>query len=372
MLPSGHFSQILTHAIQKQKNVKLIVYTDLNKKNLHIKNCGKIKTVWPRTALFIYKILNEIMKDKPDVVHIQQEFNMYGSIKTAALFPFLVLGLRLLGLRVVVTIHAAVFKKQVNESFIRLFTAKKTRLITPFTLKLFFDYIYRSISLFATVVILHTELMKTMLVEDWGVNLKKVRVIPTGIPQKRKYNGKTEPYFLYLGYMVRRNGLQYVLNGFAKFSKNNPKYRLVLAGGVIKGQEYAFEEIKDYVKKLNLSSRVEMRGFVEEKEQDNLYKKAYAVVIPAKVSMGSSGRLYHAQSFGKCVLCSNIGHFREDIFHMKDGILVDNLQWDKAFALTAGKPQLVQMIERNVWLKAKEKSTTYVAKRHLEVYKANE
>lgn len=368
MLPSGHFSQILTHALNIQKNVELVVYTDTDRKNLAIKGCGTIKPVWPRTALFIYTILKEVMRDRPDVVHIQQEFNMYGSIKTAVLFPFLILGLRLLGLRVAVTIHAAVFKHQVTPSFIHLFTAKESPLITPFTLTLFFSYIYRSISLFANVVICHTELMKTMLTKDWGVDIKKVRVIPTGIPQKRRYLGPKEPYFLYLGYMVRRNGLPYVIDGFAKLVRSYPTYRLVLAGGVIKGQEYAFEEIKEYIKKRGIKSRVEIRGFVEQKEQDELYKKAYAVVIPAKVSMGSSGRLYHAQSFGKCILTSNVGHFREDIRHMEDGILVDHDKWHTEFERIVKNPSLVKKIEDNVWKKAKTKSAGAIAKMHVEVY----
>lgn len=369
MLPSGHFSQILTHGLQQQKKLDLVVYTDTDKKNLSIKGSGTIKNVWPRTAFFIYKILKEIVKDRPDAVHIQQEFNMYGSIKTAVLFPFLVLALRILGLRVIVTIHAAVFKKQVNKSFISLFTAKKSKVITPLTLRLFFNYIYRSISLFSNEIICHTELMKTMLVEDWGVDPKKINVIPTGIPTKRRYKGKTETYFLYLGYMVRRNGLPYVLSGFASFVKKHPKYRLVLAGGVIKGQEYAFQEIKNFIRKKKIERNVVIRGFVEQKEQDDLYKKAYAVVIPAKVSMGSSGRLYHAQSFGKCILTSKVGHFKEDISHMKDGLLVNNSKWSEAFELVASNPELVKEIEQNVWNRAREKSAYQIAKRHVEVYK---
>jgi len=369
MLPSGHFSQILTHGLQQQKKIELIVYADSDKRNLSIRGCGTIKTVWSRTAFFIYKILREIIKDRPDAVHIQQEFNMYGSVKTAILFPFLVLALRLLGLRVVVTIHAAVFRKQVNKSFISLFTAKQSQIITPLTLRLFFNYIYRSVSLFSNEIICHTELMRTMLVEDWGVDHKKISVIPTGIPTKRRYKGKTEPYFLYLGYMVRRNGLPYVLSGFASFVKTHPKYKLVLAGGIIKGQEYAFEEIKEYIRKKQIENNVVIRGFVEQKEQDELYKKAYAVVIPAKVSMGSSGRLYHAQSFGKCILTSKVGHFKEDISHMKDGILVNNSKWAVAFQLIASNPELVREIEQNVWNRAHEKSAYQIAKRHIEVYK---
>src|SRR3989344_2591119 len=118
MLPSGHFSQYLTNAIYKTHAVDLIVYTDRNKKNLLIKDCGIIKPVWPKNLLYVFYTIKEVLKDKPDVIHIQQEFNMYGSIITAALFPFMPFFFVLLGYKVIVTIHAAVFKKQINKNFI--------------------------------------------------------------------------------------------------------------------------------------------------------------------------------------------------------------------------------------------------------------
>ena len=119
--------------------------------------------------------------------------------------------------------------------------------------------------------------------------------------------------------MVRRKGLGYALEGFRKFIEENPEseYQLVLAGGIIKGQEEAFEEIKDIIKENKLEEKVIIKGFIEENVQDDLYRKAYAVIIPAEVSMGSSGPLFHSVSYGKCVICSKIGHFLEDVDNRK-------------------------------------------------------
>lgn len=369
MLPSGHFSQILTNGLARNKDIDLTVYTDLDPKNRAIKGCGNIKPVWSRSAHFIYQILKEILKDKPDIIHIQQEFNMYGTIKTAVLFPFLPLILKLLGRKVIVTIHAAVYKNQVDKEFITLFTSKENLFINPFTLRLFFLYIYSLTSLFSDAVICHTKLLKEMLVKDWHVNPNKTFVIPTGIPSKQKYNGAKGNYFLYFGYMVRRNGLDYVIDGFAKFLKRNRQFRLVLAGGIIKGQEDAFEELKNYIRKKKVGSFVDIKGFVEERQQDELFKKAYVVLIPARVSMGSSGRLYHAQSYGKCIITSNVGHFKEDINPMVDGILTDNNRWDKALNIVVRSKQLVKTIEANVLKKAKIKSAFAIARKHIEIYR---
>lgn len=370
ILPSGHFAQYFTNALDKQKNIHLIVYTDKNPKNLEVKRCGTIKLVWEKNQLFVFQILANLLKDKPHLVHIQQEFNMYGGIFTAGLFPVLILLLKLLGFRIVVTIHAAVFKSQVDSEFIKLFTVKKIPFLTPLTLYLFFLYTYRITSIFADKLICHTELLKRILVEDYYVKNNKIVVIPTGIPQKTVKDYKKEPYFFCFGYIVRRKGFQFVFDGFKKFLKHkqNSKYKLILAGGVIKGQEAAYEEIKNMIKKEKLERNIVMTGFLEESQVDKYYGKALAVVIPAIVSMGSSGPLYQAQSFGKCIIASNVGHFKEDIKHMYDGILADNDKWDKAFDLVVKNPKLVQTIEKNVKLKSKTKSISNIAKRHSEAY----
>ncbi|QQG44068.1 MAG: glycosyltransferase family 4 protein [Candidatus Roizmanbacteria bacterium] len=369
MLPSGHFSQILTNALAHEKGLNLTVYADEDPQNLNIRNCGTIKTVWPHTAMFIYKIFKEVLKDQPDVIHIQHEFTMYGSIKNAFLFPFLLLLLRLIGKKVVVTIHACVYKNQVDDQFIYLFTTKKIAGLSPTTLKLFFFYTYKLISIFSNAIICHTHLLKDMLIKDWQVSSNKIHVVPTGIPAKKLTKKNKKNYFLYFGYMVRRNGLNYVIDGFSKFVKQNKKYKLILAGGIIKGQEEAFKEIQDYIKKKKLEKFVEIRGFIEQEEQDKLYEEASAVAIPAVVSMGSSGRLYHAQSWGKCILASNVGHFQEDIHHLYDGILVNNDEWNKSFKYVVDHPEKIAQIEKNVLKKARSKSSDKIAKMHIEVYK---
>ena len=146
MLPSGHYSQYITNALNKQENVDLSVYTDKNTQNLEIKNCGTIKLVWSKSLRYIFEIVKEVKKDNPDIIHLQHELNMYGGIVTAALFPILIISLRLLGYSVVTTVHAAVYKNQIDKSFIKLFH-QDSPFVKPFAMKLFFYYIYKSISL---------------------------------------------------------------------------------------------------------------------------------------------------------------------------------------------------------------------------------
>jgi glycosyltransferase involved in cell wall biosynthesis len=372
MLPSGHYSHYITNGISSQEDVNLLVYADKRPENLKIKNCGIVKNVWSKSPKYIIEILKEIKKDKPDIIHLQHELNMYGGALTASLFPILLLILRIFRFKIVVTVHAAVFKRQIDKKFIQLFH-QDSFFIVPLTLKLFFHYIYKSISFLSDDIIVHTNLTKEVLTKDYGVYSNKIEVIPIAIPQKEIDNSQKEKYLFYFGYMVRRKGLGYALEGFKRFIKNNPEseFKLVLAGGVIKGQKKAFEEIKEMIVKNNLKERVIIKGFIEETEQDDLYRKAHAVIIPAEISMGSSGPLFHSVSYGKCVICSKVGHFLEDVIDGKTGVLIENNKWEDAFQFVVDNPEKVSYIESNVEKKARIRTPNITARKYIEIYKKN-
>ncbi len=371
MLPSGHYSQIICGGLAKQKDIDLIVYADKNSENLKIRGCGEIRNVWSKSPKYISDILSQLRIDRPAVVHLQHELNMYGSLTTAIMFPILVALIRLSGYKVVTTVHAAVYKNQINTDFLMMFHQNST-FVRPFMLKIIFEYLFRSISLFSHSIILHTKLSESILVKDYGLDKSKARVIPDAIPVKKIYWGKKEKYFFYFGYMVRRKGLGFALEGFSKFFKKYPKspFKFILAGGKIKGQESAYDEIISPIKKLNLSTRVVVKGFINEKEQDKLYHKAYAVIIPAVLSMGSSGPLYHANSYGKCVIATREGHFIEDIKNQSTGILTSNRHWDKAIAFAIDHPDMIEGIEKNVIEKAKTRSPMITANRYFKIYQS--
>ncbi len=370
MLPSGHYSQIICSGLSKIKDIDLTVYTDTNPKNLEIKGCGVVKAVFSKSPKYIWEILSEIRKDNPDIVHLQQEMNMYGSPLTALLFPFLVMALRLMGYKTVVTLHAAVFKKQINKKFIQLFH-QESPFAQPFLLKLVFQWVFSSSSFFTNKILLHTHLHEEIF-KEYGVDLKKVAVIPDAIPVYKTTGYTKKPYFFYFGHMVRRKGLGHALDGFKKFIDKNPKtkFKLVMAGGVIRGQEKAFDEIKNDIRKNKLTKYVDIKGFIEQNAQDILYGEAYAAIIPAIISMGSSGPLFHANGYHKCTIATREGHFIEDIDDRKTGILIDNDEWDKTFQLVVDNPKLVREIEKNVEKKANLRTPLKTAEEYLKIYKS--
>lgn len=369
ILPSGHYTEYLAGGLAKQKNVKLILYADKNPKNLTVKNCGEIKLVWSKSPLFIFQILSQILKDKPDIVHFQHEINMFGGMFTAIIFPFLVLFSRLTGAKIVTTIHATVMPSQIDDEFVTTFN-QNPKIIKPILLKIFFRYLYVTICTFSDLCVVHTKTAKRVLMDYFPRGVKKMCIIPTTIPSIEKTNLIKKKYFLYFGYIARRKGLENVINGFKQYCEENQKtnFQLLLAGGVINGQEDSLVELKKSISVPNIKNKIKYLGFLEKDKQNKLYEEAYGVVIPAKLSISTSGPLYHALSHGKFVIASNIGHLKDEINSGYNGYLISNNHWYQAFTKSINNPKWVARIEKGAAETALKRNAKVTAERHVEIY----
>jgi glycosyltransferase involved in cell wall biosynthesis len=371
MLPSGHYSQILTRRLHEEKDVDLIVYADKEPKNLDIKDCGRIKAVWDKNPKFVTQIIREIDNDQPDLVHLQHELGMYGGFATALIFPLLVLLLKIKKYPVVVTIHAVVPKNQIDRDFIALFNVKRI-IAKPAIFKLVFGYIYSLISKLADVSVVHTNMLKRDITMNYGANRKKIKVVETAIPECKITPRRKKDYFFYFGYMVRRKGLGHVLNGFSNYILKYPKtkFKFVMAGGVIKGQEQSRNEILQVIKDKKLGNKVKYVGFINQRQQDALYNNAYAIILPGVVSVAASGPLYYAYGYRKCPIASKVGNLKEEVRDRETGFLCPNSKWAEYFDYAVRNPQKITMIEKNIEKIAQNRSPNNTAKKYVKIYSA--
>lgn len=84
-------------------------------------------------------------------------------------------------------------------------------------------------------------------------------------------------YILYVGTLQPRKNLTTLVYAFALFHKENPDYKLVIAGK--KG--WLYKEIFSLVHKLKLEDVVHIVGYVNELEKYHLYHKAFCFVMPS-------------------------------------------------------------------------------------------
>ncbi len=227
---------------------------------------------------------------------------------------FLMLYFKLLRKRVVLTAHNVNKAKRDSED----------SLLNRFTL--------RSQYRLADRIFVHTERMKSELIQEFGVEGNAVRVIPFGIysslpntdltprvAKKRLGLTNQKRTILFFGRIVPYKGLEYLLAAFEKIYARNPNYRLIIAGEPMPGYEGYLAEIQRTIDSSAYREHVIQKlQFIRDEETELYFKAADVLALPYK-DIFQSGVLYVGYTYGLPVIGADVGSFREDILEGKTG-----------------------------------------------------
>lgn len=115
-----------------------------------------------------------------------------------------------------------------------------------------------------------------------GIEKNKIRVVPNGVDVGRFYPGKSqvelpdwEHTLLYVGPLVERKGLSYLIEAMVDIVGEYPDSGLVIVGS---GSD---RPLRKLVNKYGLSSNVRFEGFVEDRDLPDYYRAADIFVLPS-------------------------------------------------------------------------------------------
>lgn len=332
--PETHYTRYLADALQGgfEKDLDLLLYVDKDPKNKKtvLKN---VKLVWTKGFFYLFQVIKQAFIDRPDIVHIQQEMNMYGTPFTVIVFPLLIFLLFILRIRTVVTFHAVVASEQIDLKFLQTFSwPEKRRFLLP--LRFVFAYLYKTTGLFANGVIVHSNYARNILVESYCIKRDKIISIPIGVSiaqldnLEKVFLGKSlgkkmnkKKMILFFGYILKRKGLDYLIRVFNEIAPRYPDYILVLAGGILDYQKNYATNLKKKIKNFGLEKRVIFTPFLTQPQIEKFYHLCHFVVLPYIYSISSSLPLSFAIQHHKPVIATSIGSLKEEIEDGEDGIL---------------------------------------------------
>lgn len=344
-LPDTNYTRDLSVYFQKVCKEGDVLYL-CGKKNEPV-NDGRspsVDEVWTRGIFFFVPLIRYVWKKKPDIVHLQQEFKTYGGIASAFLFPWFVLLIRFLGCKVVITSHTAVSKGQIDRSFLEGFGLKNS-FVNRTLVKIFLIYSYKLIVRFSNRTTVHTNLLKSRLVEEYGCGAHKISVIPHGIreitdrdvlpksPQiyKKFPILKKKKIILAFGYFSPRKGYELLLEALGKLFEDpglKKDWIMVLAGDVVKEFLPYKKKIEKLIKQKKMSDSILITGYVDAKDVDELYRLAKVCVIPAVFSFNTSGVLSVALAYGRPLLVADVKPLGQEVKENNFGLLFDLHQPD--------------------------------------------
>ncbi len=343
----------------------------------------RLVETWTQTR-FPLQIFRQLCRDKPDVIHIQHEFGMFGKPATMSLVPILYLFLKLLRVRIVSTIHTTIFPDSLSSDSIGELLPIASwipKMVIEFGLHI----VYGSACRLSDSVIVHQRSHKVKLQRYYRIGDSKIAFIPHGVG-RTEFLANEESLLrwtsiigdrramLYFGYVSPRKGIDYLITAFQEFSKQRLGWVLILAGGISKEfyRPY-FQHIKDVINHSGLSDRILMTGFVPEGDADALFRLCEFVVLPYTQIVGNASACNLAMGYWKPIIASNMSPFSEEIVDGRHGILCtpqDSHQILGAFEKLSADPELCTRISENLQGLEASRDWERVADNSLKLYKS--
>ncbi len=230
---------------------------------------------------------------------------------------FLMLYYKLLRKKIVLTVHNVNMRKRdASDTFLNRLTLRIQYHLA--------DHLF-----------VHTEKMKTKLMDEFGVRAVRVTVIPFGINNSLPNTGLTsdeakqklgldgdQKAILFFGRITPYKGLDYLIAAFRNLLKRQDKYCLIIAGRVDRCEGY-WRALRAGLEEETPKRNVLIRDtFIPDDEAEVYFKAADVLVLPYR-DIYQSGVLFTGQHFGIPILAADVGSFGEDVVEGRTGFLFE-------------------------------------------------
>ncbi len=337
----------LANALSKKEQVTLILpdklagqYTGMIDKNVELYSFHCPRLRYPTNLLMIYKVLRQIDKVKPDIIHLQEGHPWFNFILPfiKKKYPF------------VTTIHDVKPHYGDKESA-----------------RAFFNDIPIKHS---SGIIVHGSNLVKELMHKFNVSNDKVYNIPFGelflckefINKERKEEKNT---VLFFGRIWEYKGLKYLIETEPYISRRIPNLRIIIAG---QGEDFSkYEKMMVHKEKF-----IVYNNYISNEMVAELFQKASIVVLPY-VDGSQSGVVPMAYAFKKPVVATNVGSIPEVVDDGRTGYIVpprDSVRLADAIIKLLENENLRKRFGENAYQMTKnELSWDNIAVKTIKVYK---
>jgi glycosyltransferase involved in cell wall biosynthesis len=266
-----------------------------------------------RVSMFYAKLVRYAARSKPRIFHILWNNKIQSLDRTILMMYY-----RLLGKKIVLTVH------NVNAGR----RDCKDTLLNRLTLRIQYRL--------ADHLFVHTEKMKSALIEEFGVPGARVTIIPFGInnavpnseltPSEAKQRlglEEGERTILFFGNIAPYKGLEYLIAAFQQILAERDNYRLIIAGRPKDCEKY-WNTIREAICEDVRRGRVLLRAdYIPDDETEVYFKAADVLALPYR-HIYQSGVLFLGYSFGLPVLSADVGSLKDEVVEGKTGFVFES------------------------------------------------
>lgn len=335
------------------------------------------KKIWS-SGNYVRKIFSYIKNHKPAISHFVFELSTYGGARSAIRFPLLLLLAKLVGTKIVVTLHNIWFYKKESKWILPPYFPK---IIPKEILKFFIKYFFKMICLLSHQIIIGTHEGEIMFKEFLGISSSKINVIQLGVSSvphtdsvvceeyKRRFGNKR--IILVFGVISPRKNQEMAIKGFIRIFERIPNHVLVIAGKSTPEFEWYERRLKKLAIEKNLQNKILFLGHVSDQEIEVLFRISEMVLYPYRPMSDSTYAITFAIKHRKPSIVSNLPIFSE--FFEGMGVLMvdpdDEEQLAHAIVRIAEDETLKNNLARQMTIVATRHSWKNSAIKHIKVYK---
>ena len=251
-----------------------------------------------------------VTRTRPQVCHAQHEVFLYGGPAGAALFAPVV---RRIGRRcaTVVSVHGVADLADVDAAFARHNGSR----LPPRAIRAALRHFIGSAATAGDLAIVHGDVFRDRLVDQYGIDPDRIRVVPLLVPsprprdrdRERTRRGMNGPVALFFGFVTGYKDLPLLLEAWRGVRRRLPDATLVVAGGRhprLGGTPEYERAYADLQRSAEDVGGIDWRGFVDDDEAAGYLAAADLMVLPYREALGASGPMGFALAYGLPVAVS--------------------------------------------------------------------
>ncbi len=183
-------------------------------------------------------------------------------------------------------------------------------------------------------IFVHTAEMQKQLAVAYGVGAEKITSLTFPINNVTPRTDVTrddarlklgipaaEKTILFFGNIAPYKGLEDLIRALPHLRPRLGGFRVLVVGGVKKGEENYLNSVRQLIYELNVSDLVDQRVRVIPEEQVELYFKAADLLVLPYKRIFQSGVLFLSYSFGLPVVTTDAGSLRDDVIEGETGFV---------------------------------------------------
>ena len=302
-------------ALKDTIDVFVLCNKNSNLKEVYVENKVTVIRTFDKRLTFFWDIAKVIRTIKPDVVHLQQEFGLFGKTYLNLLIPLLII--LSYPSKFVTTLHGVFSLKNINNEMLR----ENYINIPKFLFKVLIYFFILIISKLSKEVIVHEKYFKNILIEEYDIVKSKIHVVPLGIDNISSINRITARKRLklplnqftifFMGFYTGRKGIGLLIEQFGKLIKKSDKFYLVIGTGLHPSHKNSTLYLKEYeILKMEAARKLGRNckwiQFIPDKEIPNYFSASDLCVFPYTTFIAASGPMGIALAYEKAILASTV------------------------------------------------------------------